>query len=272
MKKLFTTLALLGTIVFGANAQKNLDLSMEMITPLNGDEYPNISNGDTFWFATIVTNNGPDAIAADDSIKFQWQGMLTDEGGNDYYVTSTFSGLELAAGESDTLVSYTTQGYNWGAGEVGTVYTRFNTDSYDTFAFIVYAREVDGNLIIEPDFEEVEPGSYNVGENNLSGEITVLFGTLSIFDINGLDKHAINIYPNPTNSEINFSQTFTSATDATANVYDITGKLVKSVAFGTQTAGTRDFQINVSELPAGNYSLEFVTNENRGISKFTVTK
>ena len=72
------------------------------------------------------------------------------------------------------------------------------------------------------------------------------------------NKFNANAYPNPTSDAVSIAYDVTEAKEVTVKVYDMMGQEVKTLATGTQTAGTQiirwagDNQNGV-RLPAGNY-------------------
>lgn len=278
MKKTFTTLALVSAFGIAANAQVELSIN-NVLLPENGATYANLATGDTLWMAVEMKNNGTTGIVATDTIYMQVNGFILGSDGGTYNVTWSGGGYVIGAGQVDTFIMATTQGYNWGAGTGGEIVTTsVATDAEQTFSFVLYSRDSEGNLIIESDFVEAEEGSYNVGENNMM-EITATYGTVDTGTgeppasiLNNSNATNINVYPNPTKDVLNFSFDFAKASAVTANVYDVTGRMVASEQFGMQNTGTQNFTLNVANLPNGNYTLEIATDNNKGASKFVINK
>ncbi|MBX9449265.1 MAG: T9SS type A sorting domain-containing protein [Taibaiella sp.] len=105
---------------------------------------------------------------------------------------------------------------------------------------------------------------------NNGASVTATYGVLSI-SVADLTSN-IQVYPNPAQNEINFAYNFEKPSGAKANIMDLSGRTVFTKDFGTQASGNQNFTIPVADLPNGNYTLEFVTEGSRGVSKFTVTK
>ncbi len=57
---------------------------------------------------------------------------------------------------------------------------------------------------------------------------------------------------------------------ATIRVSDITGRTVMLNETGKNSAGEHKFSVDVTALHAGTYFVELITEDKRGISKFTV--
>lgn len=83
----------------------------------------------------------------------------------------------------------------------------------------------------------------------------------------------INIFPNPAQNELHFKYGFIKATtQATARVIDMTGRVILTKELGQQQFGTKEFDMNISSLSAGNYLLEISTGYMNAVGKFTVQK
>lgn len=268
MKKILTSLALLGILASGAYAQKNIDLQMVPLTPTSGFELPNQAQGDTMYFYFQVTNAGSDAVTLEDTIKISCYGILEAENGTEYYFTLKIDSTELAVGGIDTFGFYTTQGENWGDSENGTVYTVFPDNSVDTFDFIIFGLDVDGALFTDPDID-----SEGIASGNNYVMIDGVFGDPSgIFEVENHTKASLDIFPNPATSTVNVSYSFSATTPAAIRVTDITGRVVLNQDLGRQTPGTQQFSVDVSALNNGIYTIELITDQQRAISKLTISK
>ena len=75
-------------------------------------------------------------------------------------------------------------------------------------------------------------------------------------DLETAAQNQLLIYPNPISTGLAQVEIDLAANaDVTFSVYTSTGKLVKQIPFGQQTAGTRVLNIDVNELANGNYIL-----------------
>jgi hypothetical protein len=81
-------------------------------------------------------------------------------------------------------------------------------------------------------------------------------------------KTALTIFPNPTTDKISFTNNFTEATDATVQITDIAGRVMKSVDLGKQAPGSKTFSVDVENLTSGMYYIQLVTNSTKSINKF----
>lgn len=258
MKKLFTTLALAGASLYGANAQIT---DFEFLISGISDTVIHCTSSDTFYAEYTIVNHGPELVPTGTQLGVKTSGNILTQA----YIVELTEDL----GVGDTLVL--TQALNYT--EVNTFYSP--TGGEDGTGGLIEGPfttgEQYGFYVSLAYFEDSPYEDINEGNNGqyinvywCSTEPSSVFGTP--------DYNNIAVYPNPTKESINFTVIFDNSTNAIANIYDMTGRLIVTENYGKQAAGSQNFQINVSELPAGNYYMEFITNENKGISKFTVTK
>lgn len=83
------------------------------------------------------------------------------------------------------------------------------------------------------------------------------------------DKVNIDVFPNPSSDVINFHYNFLKPSHTTVLVRDITGKIVKSRNFGKASTGDQKYSLDITSLSAGNYVLQFDTDEETAVTKFT---
>lgn len=96
-----------------------------------------------------------------------------------------------------------------------------------------------------------------VGINNY-----VSHGDLSIFAAS----------PNPANTTININFSVAKPSVVEIQVYDVTGKIVKTVKNSDVVTGKNAISVDVSNLEAGSYMYSINANGNKMFSKFVVTK
>lgn len=262
MKKLFTTLALLGAVACGVNAQKTINLRMMGIAP-SADFTISCGTSDSTAMEFMIFNDGPDKFEIGDTIYVQ--GPWNEEG----YVsliTATTAEEETEAG--DTLGWF---GWNIHSSEVGTLFDASTGDAvapdYVGGAQYLWAYLTGG-------FSQTgTPAITDPNDTNNVALVTVTWCESGSTGINDAKiSKSIEVYPNPTNSQINFSYTFDKAATASVSVVDMTGRTVLVKDFGMQAAGTQNFTLDVANLPNGNYSLEVRADNNKAISKFTILK
>jgi hypothetical protein len=87
------------------------------------------------------------------------------------------------------------------------------------------------------------------------------------------DKTAItnlNLYPNPVSTNTTISLTLDYPGDVTLRVIDMPGRLVKELTFRKAAAGENKFELDASNLPAGNYIVAATVDGKRTQSKIMV--
>jgi hypothetical protein len=78
--------------------------------------------------------------------------------------------------------------------------------------------------------------------------------------------------PNPANTTININFSVAKPATVEIQVYDITGKMVKTVKNNNVVTGKNAISVDVSNLEAGSYMYSINANGNKMFSKFMVTK
>lgn len=273
MKRIYMTLGIIGALATGASAQKTVDMELSFLQPAMNQNFANLNTGDTFRVFFIIKNNGPAAITESDTIKITGQGFAQNTTGQ-YNITYTLNPIAIAAGSQDTIGLAIRQGQNYGTpASGGPVLATFPSNSMDTMAAFAFGKDVTGAPFTDAGYDPAETPPYDVEGNNVTA-VVYSFGTLtSIKDlVGGLAKQNITVSPNPTTKDISFEYNFTKATNATMRITDVAGRTVLVKDFGKNNIGTKKFTVEVSELNAGTYFMEFVTEDQRGISTFVVRK
>ncbi|PSK94857.1 T9SS type A sorting domain-containing protein [Taibaiella chishuiensis] len=245
MKKIFTTIALLGAFSFVASAQKTCDLKLEVTANKTSVDF-----GDTARLSFKVTNNGPAAIATTDTIFYGLKNT------NRVFV------FNLSAIASGASVNFANVLY------LANDSARAADQPIDLCFFLFKQSEILHG--------QGMPAYANTYLDNIhTNDTTCVTVTLkkktgtAIFDVNAGTKEALSIYPNPTHGSLNFNFNFDKAASATARITDITGRTVLVKDFGKTSVGNHLFTVDVSALTKGTYFVEFIADERRAISKFT---
>lgn len=274
MKKILTFTALVLGALTGAHAQRTIDLKTVLLTPTDGTV---INCTDSFPASWLVINEGPDPVYPTDTVGIADYENLFDQVGTD--VNKQFFAVAMA----DTFFAGDTlaiDGLSWNSHNAR-IKTLVDTS---TFAFVNGFVQGRGYLAFSNVLGIMKKNGANYDQdpnvvdpndtNNLSVRLVVYTcAATGLKDaINGLDKQGLSVYPNPADRVVNFTYEFDRATTATARVSDITGRTVLLKEFGKNNAGNKTFSIDVSSLHAGTYILEFVTDDKRALSKFTVRK
>jgi hypothetical protein len=77
-------------------------------------------------------------------------------------------------------------------------------------------------------------------------------------------------FPNPVSDQINVRFTLDNSSSVSFDIYDITGKSVKSINAGHFAAGENSVVINRENLNSGIYLLRMSSETNRGITRITL--
>lgn len=260
MKKILTSLALVGLGSLGAFAQKSVDLAFTLVQPA-ADFAMSCEPGDSTTLEFIIVNNGPDALTLGDTVfvKGPWNeenyvSVLTfaDEEGNVLTVNAgdTVGHFAWNIHSSEVLTLADPNSFEW-------VYAPFASSQNYLFALL------SGSF--SASFEDP------ITENN-GGTVNVTWcPSTSIQDQIALNK-SMSVFPNPAQNQINVQFDFNEAAHATVRISDITGRVVLDQDFGKQTPGIHSFSIDASSLNNGMYNIELIMNNQRAISKLTINK
>ncbi len=99
--------------------------------------------------------------------------------------------------------------------------------------------------------------------------------TMNTAGIDKVTKGGLSLYaayPNPANSTININFSLDKSSKVDVEIYDITGKVVKTISNNNLATGANSVSVDVSTLEAGSYLYSINANGNKMFSKFVVTK
>lgn len=85
-------------------------------------------------------------------------------------------------------------------------------------------------------------------------------------------KPTLNIYPNPVIDKLNVNYSLSSAGNVLINIYDITGKVVKTINLNSRPVGLFNSILDCSSLDRGTYILQLISGTDKASAKFVVTK
>ena len=273
MKKFFTSVAVIAACAVGAFAQKNVDLEIRLLAPLNNSTYDNFVNGeDTIPFFYEITNNGTASVVPGDTILFNYEGSFYGGTSNSKYsLTQEVNDMSLAAGAKDTLGFLLIQGDTIGTNSTNgePIIVKFPHNAHDTLSVFVFGIDANGDLFNDPG---IDPVAGTVGGNNIDAAALV-FGTPTFLkNILANKAEALNVYPNPSNGNVNIKHTLTTATEVYVKVTDIAGRVVYTQNYGKQAAGEQTFNMNLANLANGVYAIELTAGNQRASSKFNIKK
>lgn len=95
--------------------------------------------------------------------------------------------------------------------------------------------------------------------------------TTLVVNDNQLDLN-ITLYPNPTSSFVNLDFNISEADNITLALYDINGRLIKTIDEGQKTIGTYSYQIDLSQQELGIYFLTLKTSKGQYVNRISRTK
>lgn len=87
-----------------------------------------------------------------------------------------------------------------------------------------------------------------------------------------LSKPTLQIYPNPVKDYAYIDYSLGIKTKVIINIYDLNGRLAKTIDLSTQSAGKHSTSVNCSDLKQGTYIMQCVTGETSTTAKFMITK
>lgn len=272
MKKIFTSIAVIAACAVGAFAQKNVDLQMTLISPQNNATYGNFVNGqDSIPFLFEIANNGTDNVVAGDSLFLTYVGSFYGSTSNTKYrINDLLTGINIAAGAKDTFGFFLTQGATIATTSGGeAILVKFPHNAHDTLLAYVYGADATGALFTD---DGIDNNAGTVGGNNIDGAALVFGTPTSLKNVFANKAEALNVYPNPSNGNVNVKHALTAATEVSVKVTDIAGRVVFTQNYGKQAAGEQTFNMNLANLANGVYAIELTAGSQRATSKFTIKK
>lgn len=80
----------------------------------------------------------------------------------------------------------------------------------------------------------------------------------------------MTMFPNPTDNLVRFQYFMKSTSNLEITIFDVTGKLIQSMDYGTRTKGLNEDVVYLTDLPAAQYVISFKTSD--GVVSRKVTK
>jgi hypothetical protein len=295
MRKILTSLALVGAMGSVSYAQENIDLRPFAVMINN-----QVLNGHKFITNTGIINTDPapadsiqgailygidssgGTLTATDSFAFfgPWSVMGTD-GTVPFNRGFSLNGNDIVADADGTIIFYLDN--SW-VSSTDSIQTLLNVQFFEQngvgfpFEDMLYRRSefVDGqtygwytHMRPYPNWDEstfVDPNQ----DNNWAYTPVIWQSGTSVKDLLANQHYsALNVYPNPAIDNINFKLDFTKANKSTVvRVLDLSGRSVSSKFMGSSDSGTKEFSYNIATLPAGSYTLQVITDNTISVAKF----
>ncbi len=287
MKRIYMTLALIGGLALGAQAQ-NIDLEGVVALPTDGQSIGPGQNLDTTKVLCGLFYNGTGTIlggTGGDGVYFMTSLSTPAPTPGNYYldgvafasdITNADSGSllfvfpnanEIGAGHKAAFVLNSDSirvMFNWAKWQQDSIQIETppftNGQEYGFFFRAVGVRDANNN----PVGTDPNPG------NNFGVQRIVWNTTVDVQEFAKKENATLNLYPNPADNVINFNFEYAKATHASVIIRDITGKMVYGKNHGKVNAGSQKYSIDITKLAAGTYMLELDTDEQHGVAKFTV--
>lgn len=288
MKRICMVFALIGTFIAGANAQSTINLEAAIARPVEGQVITPAQVLDTTKVLCGVFYNGPDDILQDDRV---WVlSSFSRTNGTDIFINGISFGADLTAADSGFIYVIPNQG-KVGPGHHGTVPLAMSSDSIKLLMDWDLWTNNDSISFVQPPY--VNGKSYGfffralfVGDasatpvatdpspaNNLAVQRIVWSTSVGIDDLFAKQEaKTLNVYPVPANNDINFEFNFDAPSHAQVFVRDMNGRVVKAKNFGRALPGVQKYNIDISALPNGIYTVELNTDTETGRAKFTIAR
>ncbi len=154
-----------------------------------------------------------------------------------------------------------------GIGDMVTVYMLYQQQN--TLAWRKTITYDQGSALVQ-----IYPGVYNTGQIYVATHGRGFFTSKSYMSVEekSISKIAqistIKLYPNPTSDITYFEYTLSNTSKVLVNLFDISGKMIRSIDLGTLNAGEHKSEINVNDLSSGAYFLQLQTDNGTSIKKF----
>lgn len=292
MKKIYASAALALAAATGAQAQVmgSVDLASVAVIEENTQLNPTTGRG-LSWRAALLGDNPFDSIPAAIGIAITQsspEGLIeldklwfisptcevTEEGVYGYVYTAPAAGVDpggifvidgnLEATDSiNTLLnidSFNTPGVNLFS---HLLVPRQNLVVGQTYGFYAYTRpypQTQGGS----DFTYEDPDMTNNWDY-----VPVIWGSGTGIGEFSTKYDAMAVYPNPAQSTVNFTADVKVASHYhVVRIVDMNGRQVLSERRGAVNAGELNGTVDVTALPAGNYSIQVITNNGVAASKF----
>jgi hypothetical protein len=283
MKRIYMALALVSGLAFGAKAQTvdieaaafaydGANFKLGAVTSL--DTNYKAGTADSVYGALALFLNTGDLISGDKfSILSSFNHYVQPGDPNydpnvQYFYISTYT-LNAAVTAGDILV---TDGVRERVDSIGLLldWAKFQQDSIklqgapwapfvngQAYGFFVQSRGVEGGTDTDPnnDLDAVRI-IWNGGGTGLSEMLAPK------------EKISLNVYPNPASNSIKFSQNFEDKSDVTIIVRDAVGRAAITKRMG-KLYGNQNFDVDISSLNSGIYTVELSSSYVTGLSKFS---
>lgn len=109
----------------------------------------------------------------------------------------------------------------------------------------------------------VDDNMISIDDIKVTGSGTVLAFTPSD------NNFSLSTFPNPASDKFTIQYSLPSTGTVNLSVFDVTGKKVKTILNNMCVKGDYSYDININDLPAGNYNVVLKTLQGESVSKIT---
>jgi len=183
----------------------------------------------------------------------------------------TFSSYSGYGCDPGNLMDNLTRSKTFGPGTTETYY--YLMAPYDEYPPGQYSASVSGTIAgfelfccMNGDIVQCEP--WKVGDNTEWGLVEIHRPDFEVPTVTSLAQN----YPNPFNANTNISYTLAEAGNVSLNVYDISGRLVTTLADGYQESGEHTASWDASEVSSGVYFYKLTTADCTATKKMHLLK
>lgn len=229
---------------FNAKAQRYTDMSVELLSPQNGDT---AYAGQMFTIDAKIKNNGIDTIKFGDSLAFELSfdgSVISFNIGGSFQPYIALTNRELIPGDSGNMTF---------------------TFGFDTSVV------VDSTLLCVKVFNlnVIDTLHDTIMTNNSSCATFAIVKPASVKEI-GKDAQIVSVYPNPAIEKVNFDIQCENGSTIDLKIVDITGKTVKHYTKQSLNTGTETIAIHTTDLAKGMYIYTIRVGEVQTRGKFEV--
>lgn len=238
MKKLFTLAAIISSFTFAAKAQRLVDISATMNSPVANFT---IDSGVAFQSKVVVTNVGVNPLKAGDSIIYSW------------YLDG--NGLVFGGGSSTTVY--------YSSSKIGKVMNQNDTIQINANFSVGYTtstnvdKTVQYCIVVAPINRTADSVKDNVTTNNQGCKSIIMKANYNpgtgVSTVTGTNvENQVSLYPNPVSTEAKFNISMNNVAEVSLKIYDISGRLVIAENKG-KLSGNNTINVNTKNLQNGIY-------------------
>ena len=192
------------------------------------------------------------------------------------FIAATFSiSASLPDLNTDDQVSYNITVTNQNTGEVELALPDYAQEVLPVPLSFIIDDPIEGEDVLfswEVIAQDDSDGQYETACNEIF-EFTLRFESLGIEDALVPDTYVLgDSYPNPFNPVTTIEYGLPEASTIELSVYDIHGKLIKTLDQGSKVAGYYSIEWNAQNVPTGTYFIRMITNEYTATRKVSLIK